>query len=57
MKQCVARSYAQGWTNTTNYLESKLEAGWIVKQSTPFIKNGTVEYIEYILEKDGEPHA
>lgn len=55
MKQCVVRSYSQKYTSPLTDLRTRLETGWTVKQSTPFMQNGTTEYIEYILEKDGAP--
>jgi hypothetical protein len=52
MRNCVVRSFAQGYTRTTDYLDKKLNDGWCVKFITPFIKNGNTEYVEYILEKE-----
>ena len=57
MKQCVVRSYSRKYSDPMSDLKDKLSSGWSVKQSTPFVQNGNTEFIEYILEKDGEPHA
>lgn len=53
VKNCVVRSYRKGYVRTTENLSAKLNAGWIVKSSTPFINSkGQTEYVEYILEKE-----
>lgn len=57
MKQCVVRSYSRKYSSPMSDLEEKLDSGWTVKQAIPFVQNGNTEYIEYILEKDGDPHA
>lgn len=47
-KQCVVRTFPNGWTRTTDYLKEKLNDGWLVVFITP-VSEGI---IEYILEKD-----
>ena len=54
MKNCLVRSYNKGYLKTTEFMNEKLNDGWIVKSSTPFVSQGTTEYIEYILEKDNK---
>jgi hypothetical protein len=56
IKQCVVRTYAQGWTITTERLDARLDDGWIVMMATPFVRDGRTEYIEYILQKPGDRH-
>jgi len=52
MKNCVVRTYKRGYTATMENLMDKLHDGWIVKLATPYNIDGTVEYVEYILEKE-----
>jgi hypothetical protein len=47
-KQCVIRTFPNGWNKTTDYLTEKLNDGWIVVFITP-VSEGIVEYI---LEKE-----
>jgi hypothetical protein len=52
MKNCVVRSYSRKYTNPMSDLIIKLNNGWIVKNSIPFINSkGETDYIEYILER------
>ena len=52
MRNCLVRSYRKGYTKTTEFMDEKLNEGWIVKSSTPFAVDGETEYVEYILEKE-----
>lgn len=53
MINCVIRTYRAGFTITISNLSKKLNEGWIVKSSTPFVdKTGRTECVEYILEKE-----
>ena len=47
-KQCVTRTYPEGWSMTTENLKEKLTDGWIVVFITP-ISEGV---LEYVLEKE-----
>lgn len=51
VEQCAVRSYRNEY-GTNEKLNDKLNEGWIVAYITPFVINGVVEYIEYILERD-----
>jgi hypothetical protein len=53
MKQCVVRTYSRGYSCTTEHLTKKLAEGWSVAFVTPYLLNGTIEYVEYILQKEG----
>lgn len=52
LKNCVVRTYSNGYTNKMVSLEDKLNNGWTVKFITPFYFKGNTEYVEYILEKE-----
>ncbi len=51
VKQRVIRTYANGWTRTTESLSEALRDGYNVVIATPFMKNGNTEYTEYIVQK------
>jgi hypothetical protein len=51
-ENCVVRTYRRGFTVTTGDLSEKLKQGWVVKSSTPMIKDGKTDCVEYILERE-----
>lgn len=50
-KYKAVRSYCRGYTHTNDDLNSYLEKGYEVVMVTPFIKNDSTDYIEYILKQ------
>lgn len=54
MEFIAVRSYSEGFTVTTKYLNEYLEKGWKVVCVNPFIRNGNTYYLEYILKKPNQ---
>lgn len=50
--QKVVRTFSNGWNINTSRLEEVLKDGYYVVFVTPFIKNGSTDYVEYIVQKD-----
>jgi hypothetical protein len=51
-ENCVVRTLNRNFSNAMLRLEEKLEDGWVVKSSTPFIdSDGKTDCVEYILER------
>lgn len=53
MKNCVVRTYRNGYFIVMENLTEKLDSGWNVKMCTSLQdERGTVDALEYILEKE-----